>query len=198
MNTENIFPIVIYPETKKIKFLIVILILIFLGFSFFINFIFIFFLPLINIIYHVIIKHKIKELHINGEKIKISNEGIILFKDNNPKIKYTWDEINDVEFYIKAFDETSILSRGGYTGNENYITLNTKSNQQIIFNFYIKNEWDFEKLVYVLKNDILPIVYSLQKVKYENIYFDKLNFNERQEFKEKYNISHYNGKIHYK
>lgn len=198
MTTGNIFPIVIYPETKKIKFLIAIFILFFLGISFLINFIFIFFLPLIIIIYEVIIKHKIKELHINGEKIKISNEGIILFNDNYPKKKYTWEDINEVDYYIKAYDETSILSRRGYTGNENFITLNTKSNEQIIFNFYIKNKENFEKLVCDLKNDILPIAYSLQKVKYENVYFVNLNFNEKQKFKEKFNISNYSGKIHYK
>jgi hypothetical protein len=203
MTTENIFPLVVYPETKRIQIIFIIFILIFGVISFLMNSTLILFLPIVFLIYETVMniykKYKIKELQANGKKIKISRDGIALIEINDVKKIYTWEDINDVEFNIKAFDETSVISGNrGYTGNENFITLNTKSNEQIIFNFYIKNKENFEKLARDLKNDVFPIAYSLQKIKNENLYFGNLNYNEKQLFKEKYNISHYSGKMHYK
>lgn len=203
MTTENIFPLVVYPETKRIQIINIIFILIYVVIYFLTNSIIILYLPLIFLIYYIVMniykKYKIKELQANGKKIEISKDGIALIEINDLKKIYTWEDIKEVEFYIKAFDETSVISGNrGYTGNENFITLNTKSNEQIIFNFYIKDKENFEKLVNDLKNDVFPIAYSLQKIKNENLYFGNLNYNEKQLFKEKYKISHYSGKMHYK
>ncbi len=65
MTTENIFPLVVYPETKRIQIIFIIFILIFGVISFLMNSTLILFLPIVFLIYETVMniykKYKIKE-----------------------------------------------------------------------------------------------------------------------------------------
>jgi hypothetical protein len=205
MTTENIFPLVVYPETKKIHIILTCLFLAF-GLGPFINgiikenFILCLSLPIVFILIYIFNiftngKYELEDLYSHGKQISISIEGIGIIEKESSKF-YTWDKIKEVEFYINAY-EGMMRNEHTATGNENKIIVKINQNELYAFDFYIKKCEDFENLNELMKKTILPIVYKLKKIKFENLIFIHLNYNEKQLFKEKYNISHYSGKMHY-
>lgn len=178
--------------------------------------IFLFFLLIIYIIiFNVFTKNKFEPYNIvkRSEKyIEFNENG---FTINGKTIK--WNDARDIEISIKCYkDKVSrnkdirntylkttpikshrLTNNTTYKGYElNFIELKSKEEKRE-FCFLIENEEDYEQIKDYFKSTILPKLYRLKNIKFENILIQNYEFRELREFKEKYGIRGFYDEIQF-
>jgi len=131
---------------------------------------------------------KNKFIHFNENEVKIWEDEEYVF--------YNWDDLENIEINIIAFEGKWKDDDGRYDGIENYISFTAQGiNHKHLFYVHTPKEfnflWDyFEKI-------ILPKLYVSKRIKDESVIIPFLDYTELQKFKAKYNINRYTDFIHF-
>lgn len=140
---------------------------------------------------------------------KLQKNSYIGFSENGVSIGFNkddrefrkWNNLKKIRINIHSFkgmidddDSENISEMDGIENNN--ISFEHFSDYKKV-NFYIENEESFNDLISFLKNNIIPKLYKLKNIRDESIVIKKLEYNELQEFKKKYDINRYTDIIYF-